>query len=153
MTALAWNRDERALRTHPIDFMKEVLDHKLWGMLFRLMLMITPLTVPIFVHLYSTLNRHSVQIENISEWRRNHQDMSNGALERLAAVEKALAARELESAVMKEKLQTIGASSEKTTALQSVISDQLIRLQQTVTEIREKTVNLQVQFDDVKSKQ
>lgn len=153
MTALTWNRDDRALRTHPVDYMKEVLDHKLWGMLFRLMLMITPLTVPIFVHLYSTLNRHSVQLENITEWRRGHSDMSNHALERLAAVEKAITARELEAAVTKEKLQTIGAAAEKAAALQSVISDQLIRLQQTVTEIREKTVNLQVQFDDVKSKQ
>lgn len=150
-----WSRDQSGLRTLPP--MREVIENKVWGTLFKILLIIAPITLPtisaVFVHIYSTLNQHTKQLETLTEWRHNHQDMSNGALERLATVEKAIAARELEAAVMKEKLGTIGFTTEKTSAALSVISDQLIRLQQTATESREKIVNLQVQFDDVKSKQ
>jgi len=141
-------RDDRGLRVlaSPNYAMKEVIDNKIWGNLFKLLLVITPLTLPIFVHIYGTLNAHDRRLENLTEWRRGHSDVSAEGLARLSAVEKALASREVEVAVMREKLTMFAQSSERTAATLAVMSDQLVQMQRSVVEMKGK-------LDELKSKQ
>jgi|JI10StandDraft_1071094.scaffolds.fasta_scaffold304785_2 hypothetical protein len=153
-----WPRDEKQLRMlniHPSS-MNKVVDDKVWGFLLKLAIALVPLTcsfvIGAFIYIYGTLNRHQDQLTSIVEWRRSQQDIADTSIRRLETVEKNNQERQIELVILREKMTTIGLTTDKSAATLSVMTEQLARIQQLGVEFREKVVNLQVQLDDAKSK-
>lgn len=152
--AAAWDRDEKQLRVLPT--MSKVLDDKYWGIALKFAIALSPVCfsfiVGAFIYIYSTLNQHAKIIENISEWRKNHNDLASNYINKIDRLESNLHTTQIEFAGLKGDIRSVDDTARKTAAAISVISDQITRLQQTSIENREKLVNLQVLIDDAKSK-
>lgn len=151
-----WQRDDRGLRTIPK--MKDVIEHRIWGLIFKVFLALAPIVVPALIYHANqnadllkrqgeAIQRHAVQLENLVEWRRGHQDHTDDKERRIQALERSNQERSTDVAVLKDRLMAVTASSEKTSASISLMTEQMARLQQQTAAMNETLKSIQNKLD------
>ena len=144
MYSATWYRDDRQTRvlTRATGNMKDVIDNKWWGLLLKVVLTITTIMAPILSKIMFDMtnvqNKHSTQIENITEWRRGHEDFSGSAIKRLEAVEKAVQERSIDVAVIKEQVRMINEALAKTSVQFQSMSEQMSRAQREFSDVQSR---------------
>lgn len=131
--------------------MKDVLDNKIWAVLFRLLLVMAPIACSaasaVFIHLYGTLTQHGKQLENLSEWRRSHMEFSESAVRKLEILDRTTQDRQLDLVVLRENVKATQDTANRTAVNLGIISEQISRLETAATETRERLSHLQKSAD------
>lgn len=112
------------------NFMGKIVEDRFWGFGLKLAIAMVPVTassiLAAFIYLYATINRHSNQLEGMSEWRKATQDVALSAAHRLEILEREERTLNAELAVMKANIEALTALANTTSAQMQQIIGQMM---------------------------